>query len=488
MGVSIEEPNPEGELPVHIASEAANYDAVVLVANRTNVHKVTADGCAPLHYAVRGHNADIVELLLKLGAEDVNARNAAGETPLSMAVELDDTHILELMADYGGDLDAVAASGRSALYTAAWRGLIQTVALLCRRGAKVDQQNSDGWSALFAAALRGHLAVVQMLVEKWHAAINIQTKQGTTPLYHACEHGRVEVARYLLDHGADVNLGSENGWRPVHVAVDNAKLLDLLLSRGAKIEVKVAAAKDYTPLHLAVSVSKPESAVITMLLDKGADTSASNENGQTALHLAVFRGQLEAVKTLCEHPTNPADPKKKNAKGRTALDLAVFCGEKAIAEYLANQIGVECPAIKEDSVHKLKTKTAESPRKPPPPDEFVKHLKKGKLTDSGRLIARSAIPKSDSSKDLQEIAKGSLGSPPAGPGSSQTTESVTGLSASGSFRLVSSGGSGSSRHLRQASVPKLVWGDLIVGKEGEEKSLRCPHSRPAPHARSTNAS
>ena len=64
--------------------------------------------------------------------------------------------------------------------------------------------------------------------------------------------------------------------------------------------------------------ASPEQA-IQILLDKGVDINAQDNNGLTALMVAVEHGPIQAVKVLLE---NKADPLVKNNEGTTALDLA----------------------------------------------------------------------------------------------------------------------------------------------------------------------
>ncbi|XP_071798387.1 uncharacterized protein [Asterias amurensis] len=65
--------------------------------------------------------------------------------------------------------------------------------------------------------------------------INAKDNAGYTPLHECCVHGRLSVARYLLEHGADVNASASDGTRPIHDAVDNnwLELVRMLLAYGA---------------------------------------------------------------------------------------------------------------------------------------------------------------------------------------------------------------------------------------------------------------
>ena len=77
------------------------------------------------------------------------------------------------------------------------------------------------------------------------------------PLWIACQNGHVDVARLLLDKGADVNRANKNGWTPLSIAcskghVDAVRLL--LDKKGA--EVDRAGEDDKTPLWIACFIRR----------------------------------------------------------------------------------------------------------------------------------------------------------------------------------------------------------------------------------------
>lgn len=141
--------------------------------------------------------------------------------------------------------------------------------------------------------------------------------RGITPLFIAVGDGNVEIARALLDFGADVNFTTERGRTPLMQIDDDAtpELVRLLLSYNAR--VNVSDEDGDTPLILAAGEVEDE--VLKLLIEAGADVNASNKKGMTALMRAAWDEDVEHVRMLL---AAGADVNAKNDEGETAWDLA----------------------------------------------------------------------------------------------------------------------------------------------------------------------
>lgn len=109
---------------------------------------------------------------------------------------------------------------------------------------------------------------------------------GQTALMYAAESGQMEVVKYLVSRGADVNAKTK------------------LLGLG-------------TALIYAASANRYE--VVEYLIENGADVNATTQNEETALFWAAGGGHVEAVKVLLDRG---ASTEHKNKDGQTALDIA----------------------------------------------------------------------------------------------------------------------------------------------------------------------
>jgi len=203
--------------------------------------------------------------------------------------------------------------------------------------------------------------------------INLQSKQGTTPLFHAASSGRKSLVEYLIKLGADKELSKERGWKPIHIACynDHYRVARLLVENGVDLNCVNDEIKGYTPLHIVISTEKPSLELIELFLQKGADMNKKNSNGSTALHLAVFWNHLDVLQALIAAKANMTIT---NNKGRTALDLACHYGNAKMAKYLAQQMGIDESKLKIKN-NKQKVLDMETPKGPPKPEEEEKRKK-----------------------------------------------------------------------------------------------------------------
>jgi len=156
------------------------------------------------------------------------------------------------------------------------------------------------------------------LVNARHEAGHGRESDDSTPLHFACTKGDVDMARLLLDYGADINARNRLGHTPLHVAVwaGQRNAMELLIGKGARLETP-SLVKRRTPLHDAVFQGNTE--IIQLLLNRGAHVDPQNEDGETPLHIACRLGREDIATLLL---AAGASPDIKDVKGDTPLALA----------------------------------------------------------------------------------------------------------------------------------------------------------------------
>ena len=342
---------PDGTTPLHAAARTDDVaGARRLIAAGASVHAATRYGVTPLHLAAVNGSAPMIEALLNAGA-NANEANPGGETTLMTAARSGKVPAVQLLLDRGANVNAKeGVRGQTALMWAVLENHQAVVRLLLARGANVDAQTNiavpDGTTGK-PEATSGDIGAHGPGIYRSRA---VPSPTGAmTPLLFAAREGNLEMARILLDAGADVNRRAANGTPPLVVAITNnhIELALFLVDKGADIN----AADDFhkrTPLFAAVEMRNPDHirdsappwpdardpmALITTLLEKGANPNAranttpfrgfyqvsanwANFDGQTPFLRAALNGDITLMKLLLKHG---ADPNLGTTDGATPL-------------------------------------------------------------------------------------------------------------------------------------------------------------------------
>lgn len=287
------------------------------------------DGNTALMHAAGGGHAGIVNALLKAKA-NVNERNQGGYTALSWAASSDRRDVLAILLDHGADHDAI----NKAFMSAAGSGHAEVLRMLLRQGADkhlVNEALEDAaGSAIVNVSEADRSDVIRFLLEQG-GDVNAKDDEGWTALLSAAREGRVLLVQTLLDAGAGINtkctcsgwLGG--GWTALMMAAreggERKAMLDMLLARGA--DPGLANNDGKTALLIALEF-RGGIDTIHALLDRGADPNARDNTGSTAvMRAAGERGDVELVRALLE---KRADVNIRNNDGSTALMWAATRG------------------------------------------------------------------------------------------------------------------------------------------------------------------
>lgn len=191
---------------------------------------------------------------------------------------------------------------------------------------------------LWEASRLGVLAVVRQILAGASASseqsVNAQDDIGNTALHYAANEGKLEVAKELINKGANVNAkGSGNDWTPLHSAVYGAHkdLVKLLLDK--KADPNAVTTTQWTAMHSAASEGQVP--IISLLLDAGANINAANFSGKTPIYLAAAGEHTSAVKFLLE---KGADPMLETPEGGTASDAAMGAGAMDLAKFITSWV------------------------------------------------------------------------------------------------------------------------------------------------------
>lgn len=158
--------------------------------------------------------------------------------------------------------------------------LSNVVQLLLEVGADVEAKNRAGETTIFPACKRG-LGIVKRLAE--HGAdIDARCKYEATPLMSACENNDLEIVKYLVKSGADINAEDKSGESVLFFGLNSKEIVDYLVENGAN-------AKSLKGRHEALYKLYPDNMdIIETLVTNGLDIDTEiSRDGNTFLTNAI---------------------------------------------------------------------------------------------------------------------------------------------------------------------------------------------------------
>jgi ankyrin repeat protein len=384
-GADVAAANRNGSTPMWLAASRGDAAVIhVLLDKGADANEELPLGRRPLMLAARSGSVDAVRALLAKGADPNAKETARGTTALMQAADQGHADVLEVLIEHGADVSAVsapvlrdartAALGKSDDPRAAVRR--QVIAILCdqptpdlsvlqelvaaevtedqvlaegaapadaggdnpcnqnlqrdalgfvlsasgggRRNRAPREPDGGELTALVYAARLGSIEVARVLLDAG-ADVNQVTRYGWSPLLAATQNRNYQLGVFLIEHGADVNIANKGGWTPLYLATDNRNL------EGGDYPTRVP---DMDHLEF-----------IKLLLDAGADPNARliestetrtvftnqwlDEEGATAFLRASQSGDVELMKLLLERG---ADPHIYTKLGVTPLAAAAGIG------------------------------------------------------------------------------------------------------------------------------------------------------------------
>jgi ankyrin repeat protein len=363
-GANVTATNRYGVTPLQLACTNGNAAVVVrLLKAGADPNAALPDGETALMTAARTGNADAVKALVAGGA-DVRARERLkGQTALMWAAAENNASVVRLLIELGADPRERSKGGSFTPYLFAVRaGHIEASRALIDAGVSVDESLPDGTSALVLATINAHYELAAFLLEK--GANPNADGQGWTALHQIAWSRRhnfgfnlpgpvatggvdsLELARVLVKRGANVNArqkkeprdGNRNqqnriGATPFLLAAksNDVSLMRVLLELGADPAIKTN--NGTTPLMVAAGVgiwapgenpgTHDEALVaVKLALEVGAgDVNAIDDNGDTAIHGAVYRGgAVQVIQLLADNGARLDVVNKKGWMPVTAAD------------------------------------------------------------------------------------------------------------------------------------------------------------------------
>ena len=225
----------DGVTALYMASQNGHYQCVdLLLQSKANLDIQTNEGRTALYIASQTGHHQCVDLLLHSKANP-DIQSNEGATALCIASQNGHYQCVDLLLHSKANLDVQTNEGLTALQLASKNGHHQCVDLLLQSKANPDIQANNGTAALYMASYNGHDKCVDLLLQS-KANPNILTEDGATSLTAAVSYKNHHIASMLLEHNADPNIDVYN---PLCIASDKGdlSLVSLLLQYGALVNI-----------------------------------------------------------------------------------------------------------------------------------------------------------------------------------------------------------------------------------------------------------
>jgi ankyrin repeat protein len=353
-GADVNEAQPDGTRPIHWAVYKVDYELIdALIAKKAKVDVTNEFGSTPLTEAVKLTDARMVKMLLDAAAP-VEGANQDGQTALMLAIKTAELPIVEMLVKAGANVNTVEKfQNQTPLMwaAAAPKNAGAMVKLLLSKGADLkaralysdwpNQISSEpraqyrpvgGLTALLYAARDGCYDCVEALLGSG-ADINVPTPEGVTPLMVALDNDHNDVARLLLDRGANPHIADWWGRTALYIVIDRKE--SAVSGRGTGTRGGGGRGAAAAPRGAAPGISSMD--IINRLLaadvdinpelnmhrpSRGGNSGRFAEEqlntGTTPLFRATQSGDMETIRALLARGANP----NINAMGFTAFLLA----------------------------------------------------------------------------------------------------------------------------------------------------------------------
>ncbi|KAK6504560.1 hypothetical protein TWF481_006501 [Arthrobotrys musiformis] len=303
----------------------------------------------PLLFAVGLQDKDVVELLLKHGA-DVNDDNNQGLTALHFAassankadrgLETSES-ILRLLLSYGADVERKATDGETPLHRAAWIGYEKCFMILFQEYQKkkgpdksflLESYGEENWTYFRNSARnkKEGIKIMKFLIQDWtpeqlQSMLENSNSKKETALHLAAFDGNFEMVKYLLELGADAMRKSDFGtvldraiWGWAKSKAEMAEYSEKTLKRQKDLEDVIFFLIEKFPhlcegggSNLRWAIKRYDENLINKLVENGADIEWADEGNWTAYEYAYAERRITEMQNLPGFKTWKENPGRK---------------------------------------------------------------------------------------------------------------------------------------------------------------------------------
>lgn len=191
----------------------------------------------PLHYAVITGHIELVQLFIDKGA-DLSTRTLEGDTPLNLALVLSrDKELIDILLEHNADYDGSGSKALTMLQASARNGLDRMFNYLVEKegGSIFADKEKNKWT-LQDVVTGGSIELLEILIDRDIPLEKGRDIYGWTLIHYAAAKGNLEILKYLVKQGIDINQRTHAGESAYNLAKKNnqKKMQDVIIELGGK--------------------------------------------------------------------------------------------------------------------------------------------------------------------------------------------------------------------------------------------------------------
>ncbi|MBT6537966.1 MAG: hypothetical protein HOL58_00600 [Francisellaceae bacterium] len=334
-------PDLNGWLPLHLAASNGTMDTVVKLMFspelRNSWFHATLDGTTALDLLARNQSDKILATINERTKDHVH------QNLFQLCINENKLHLIPQLIALGIDVNENVPfeSEWSAMHLAVNDQKLDAMSVLLANHASPNNADKNNWTPLHLAALKGNQDAMQLLLEH-NGDILAKNKTEQTPLDLALLNEHIDLCKHIVEY---YRANSADGGKGlVHILSDSSnsneyQILENWLKHNLLDPNEQTKNEDgWRPIHFAVH--NKSIAVFDILMLNGANINNHDNNGYTALHLAVSSKNEEMIRHIVNHH-NP-NLLMTNSDGLTAWELAQQEGMLTLKDLLSpNTSGLE---------------------------------------------------------------------------------------------------------------------------------------------------
>lgn len=334
--------------------------------------------------AVKNGVSDLRELISN--GSDINTRDEEGRSPLHIVVSQDALSATRALLAYKADIHAQDKQGDTPLHVVVTNSKNTTLINIVASKGDIAVQNKKGDTPLHAAVLADNMAAINALVgvmyDRDKNIINTQNYNGKTPLHLAAAKGSIEVAKKLIQQGADVNATDKDGNTPLTGASEE---MQAFLRREGAVVITEDAKKVAQEKWQKTQKERRKKAVMTAAAAlKPSVTSALTPEKELKERLALAATSDDRIKAISD--LAPAFKKKARVQENLAFVAGAVGKLKRAFPVVNGKFDPDCVPVKIKEV-----------------EGYVGEVFDGQQRNDGRKDFRSAPPLSDEERKERRI-------------------------------------------------------------------------------------